>query len=114
MKLDVIVPCFNEEGNLLLFNETLKKELVNIDYQVIEYIFANYFRLGFSCQDENFLAIAIDVELAGANHGCERSVVLHGLPDGIIHAIGLKEFSLQMRAHIRPQVCCYDTGNFGC
>ena len=35
MKLDVIVPCFNEEGNLLLFNETLKKELVNIDYQVI-------------------------------------------------------------------------------
>lgn len=35
MKLDVIVPCFNEEGNLLLFNETLKKELVNVDYQVI-------------------------------------------------------------------------------
>lgn len=34
-ELSVIVPCFNEEGNLKLFNKTLITELKNIDYEVI-------------------------------------------------------------------------------
>ena len=34
-KISIIVPCYNEEENLKLFNETLKLELKKIDYEVI-------------------------------------------------------------------------------
>ena len=34
-ELSVIVPCFNEEGNLNLFNKTLITELKSIEYEVI-------------------------------------------------------------------------------
>lgn len=35
MKLDVIIPCYNEEGNLKLLNKTLKETLSKIDYNII-------------------------------------------------------------------------------
>lgn len=35
MKLDVIIPCYNEEGNLKLLNKTLKETLSKIDYNLI-------------------------------------------------------------------------------
>ncbi len=34
-KISVIVPCYNEEDNIKLFNETLKETLKTIDYEVI-------------------------------------------------------------------------------
>lgn len=34
-EISVIVPCYNEEENLKLFNDTLKTELKKIDYEVI-------------------------------------------------------------------------------
>lgn len=35
MKLDVIIPCYNEEGNLRLLNKTLMECLDGIDYNLI-------------------------------------------------------------------------------
>lgn len=35
MKLDIIIPVYNEEGNLKLLNDKINKELNNIDYQII-------------------------------------------------------------------------------
>lgn len=35
MKLDVIVPCYNEEGNILLLNDKLKDTLKDISYRII-------------------------------------------------------------------------------
>ena len=33
MKLDVIIPCYNEEGNILILNDKIKEVLNNINYQ---------------------------------------------------------------------------------
>lgn len=35
MKLDVIVPCYNEEGNIILLNDRLKDTLKDISYRII-------------------------------------------------------------------------------
>ena len=35
MKLDVIIPCYNEEGNILILNDKIKEVLNNINYQII-------------------------------------------------------------------------------
>ena len=35
MKLDVIIPCYNEEGNILILNDKIKEVLSNINYQII-------------------------------------------------------------------------------
>ena len=38
MKLDVIIPCYNEEGNILILNEKIKEVLNNNNYQIISII----------------------------------------------------------------------------
>ena len=35
MKLDVIIPCYNEEGNILIFNDKLKAVFNNINPHII-------------------------------------------------------------------------------
>ena len=39
MKLNIIIPCYNEEGNVLLMHDKLTVALRNIDYELI---FVNY------------------------------------------------------------------------
>ena len=34
-KIAVLIPCYNEEGNILILNDKIKEVLNNINYQII-------------------------------------------------------------------------------
>ena len=76
------------------------KGLLHLLYQIADSVFSNDFWSGLTCQHQHFLTIAIDMQLTGADYGCQFWIILHRYPKGMIDAILFKQFPLQVRAHI--------------
>ena len=82
------------------FHITIDIFLRNICYHLTNSIFPYYLWCRLSRQYQHFLAVAIDVQLSGANHRGQFRVVLQGLPKSMIFAVLVEELLLQVRAHI--------------
>ena len=76
------------------------KGLLHLLYQIADSVFSNDFWSGLTCQHQHFLTIAIDMQLTGADYGCQFWIILHRYPKGMIDAILFKQFPLQVRAHV--------------
>ena len=63
-------------------------------------VFSDDLGSGLSGQYQHFLSITIDVKLPRAHHRSQFWVILHCQPKTVVHAILLKQLSLQVRAHV--------------
>ena len=68
--------------------------------QLVEFVLSDNFRLRLTCQNQDFLAVAVDMELAAAYHCSDFFILLYDFPYRIICTFRLEQLLLKVRTHI--------------
>ena len=64
--------------------------VLNLSNQLVELVLSDNFRLRLTCQNQYFLAVAVDMELATAYHCTDFFILLYGFPYRIIGTFRLE------------------------